>query len=212
MEAIDAIKQIYNNGQSLPILETFYTLQGEGFNAGKPVFFIRIAGCSIGCPWCDTKESWRPYPHQLIDVEKIAQKAALYPAKALLVTGGEPLNYNLEPLTAAMKRLGIKTFIETTGTEPLSGQWDWICVSPKPFKKSLEQVVKYANELKIIIYSDSDFALAEEYAKIVSPDTHLFLQPEWSRKEIMLPKIVEYIKNNPQWRLSLQIHKYVGIP
>ena len=212
MKAISTIKQIYNNGQLLPIYETAYTLQGEGYHAGKPTFLIRIAGCDIGCPWCDTKSAWKPYPHQLTSVIDLAEKAAAFPAKSLLVTGGEPLNYNLEPLTSEMKHRNVKTYLETTGTQPLSGDWDWICVSPKPFKKSLPQVVKAANELKIIIYSDSDFLLAQEYANLIDTEkTLLFLQPEWSRKQTMLPKIIDFIKQNPQWRLSLQIHKYLGI-
>ncbi len=212
MKAIEAIRQIYDNGRLLPIYESYYTIQGEGFHTGKPTFFIRIAGCTIGCPWCDTKGSWRPYPHQLVPVEDLAVKAAALPAKSLLVTGGEPLTYNLEPLTQEMKKRGIKTYLETTGTEPLTGQWDWICVSPKPYKKSLPGVVRKANELKIVIYADSDFQLAEEYSRLVLPGTHLFLQPEWSRRQEVIPKIVEYVKQNPKWRISLQAHKYMGIP
>ncbi len=212
MKAIDEIKTLYQDGKLLPIYEEFYTLQGEGFNAGLAAYFIRIAGCSIGCPWCDSKGAWRPWPSQLTGIQEIINHALQTPTKALLVTGGEPFNYNLEPLTSLAHKHGIKTFVETTGTEPITGKWDWICVSPKPYKPSRDENLKLANELKIIIYQDQDFQLAEQYAQKVNPGTHLFLQAEWSRKEIMYPKIIDYIRNNPKWRLSVQMHKYLGIP
>ncbi len=212
MKAIDEIKSLYQDGQKLPVYEEFYTLQGEGFNMGLPTYFIRISGCSVGCPWCDSKGAWRPYPNQLKDIHEIITKAAATPAQSLLVTGGEPFNYNLEPLTTLAHKNNLKTYVETTGTEPITGQWDWICVSPKPYRPSRQDSLLLANELKIIIYEEKDFLLAEEYAEKVRPGTKLYLQAEWSRKELMYPRIVEYIKTNPQWRLSIQAHKYLGIP
>ncbi len=212
MKPIDEIKTLYQDGQLLPIYEEFYTLQGEGFNVGKAAYFIRISGCSIGCPWCDSKGAWRPWPQQLKDIKQIIQRASQAPAHALLVTGGEPFNYNLEPLTFLAHHKGLQTFVETTGTEPISGHWDWICVSPKPYRPARHENLALANELKIIIYQDTDFELAEYYASKVNKDTLLFLQAEWSRKEVMYPKIVDFIRQNPQWRLSVQVHKYVGIP
>ncbi len=212
MKAIDEIKTLYQDGQLLPIYEEFYTLQGEGFNVGKAAYFIRIAGCTIGCPWCDSKGAWLPYPRQLKDIKQIVDHAAATHSKALLVTGGEPFNYNLELLTQLAHDNGLKTFVETTGTEVITGQWDWICISPKPYRQSLDENLILANELKVIIYEDKDFELAQFYAQKVSPETHLFLQAEWSRKEIMYPRIIDYIRTHPQWRLSVQMHKYVGIP
>ncbi len=212
MKAIDEIKTLYQDGQLLPIYEEFYTLQGEGYNVGKAAYFIRIAGCNIGCPWCDSKGAWRPWPRQLKSIKQIIDRASQTPAKALLVTGGEPFNYNLEPLTLLAQHHNIQKFVDTTGTDSTTGQWDWICISPKPYRQALEKNLLLANELKVVIYQDTDFELAEYYAQRVRPDTHLFLQPEWSRKEIMYPKIVDYIRLHPHWRLSVQVHKYVGIP
>ena len=203
---------IFENGRKLPLIEDFYTLQGEGFHTGKAAYFIRIGGCDIGCYWCDTKYSWRADLNKLVSIEEIAAKAIQYPANSIVVTGGEPLMYNLDPLCNLLKKNNTKTFLETSGSHPLTGTWDWICLSPKPNNPPLPEILPLANELKIIIYEEKDFLWAEKYAKLVSPKCHLFLQPEWSRRKINTPKIVEYIKNNPKWRLSLQTHKYIGIP
>jgi len=213
MKLIEKIKQIYNNGNLLPIYEMFYTIQGEGFNSGKPVFLIRIAGCNIGCPWCDTKYAWKPSPNQLIEVERLINIASSYNAKSILITGGEPTLYNLEPLTAAAKTKNITTYLETSGTNLITGNWDWICLSPKPFKQPIDQAFEIANELKVIIYSENDFKFAEEMRKrLNSRKIPLYLQPEWSNREKIVPLIIDYIKENPQWRLSLQIHKILSIP
>ena len=212
MKSIEKIKTIYKNGQLLPIYEEFYTIQGEGYNVGIPAYMIRISGCSIGCAWCDSKGSWQPKTNQLQNITQIIKKAEQFPAKALLVTGGEPFNYNLEPLTLLAHKKNIKTNVETTGTEIITGKWDWICISPKPYKKTLDNNLLLANELKIIIYQEKDFYLVEEYAPKVKPQTYLFLQAEWSQKEKIYPLIVEYIRKHPQWRLSIQMHKYLGIP
>ncbi len=209
---IDEIKALYHDGKKLPLIEDFYTLQGEGFHMGRAAYFIRIGGCDIGCYWCDSKYSWRPDRDQLVDIETLVEKASSYPAKAIVVTGGEPLNYNLDPLCNLMKNNGITTYLETTGAYELSGQWDWICLSPKPNQPPKEEIIPLADELKVIIYEDSDFEFAEHYANKVKPGTHLFLQPEWSRHKENTPKIVEYIKENPKWRISIQAHKFMKIP
>ena len=203
---------IFENGRKLPLIEDFYTLQGEGYHTGKAAYFIRIGGCDIGCYWCDTKYSWRPDLNKLVSVEEIAAKAIKYPAKSIVITGGEPLMYNLDPLCAILKKNNIKTFLETSGSYQLTGKWDWICLSPKPNNPPLPEILPLANELKVIIYEEKDFLWAEKYAKLVSPECHLFLQPEWSRHKINTPIIIEYIKNNPKWQLSIQTHKYLKIP
>ena len=203
---------IPEDGTLLPLMEEFYTIQGEGFNTGKAAYFIRLGGCDVGCHWCDVKESWDAELHALTFANQIVENAAKYPSKAVVVTGGEPLIYNLDYLTAALKSKGIKTFIETSGAYPLSGQWDWICLSPKKFKAPVKQVAEKADELKVIVFNKSDFVFAEENAMLVSPDCKLYLQPEWSKRNEMTPLIVDYVMNNPQWEISLQTHKYLNIP
>lgn len=200
------------DGSRLPLMEAFYTIQGEGYHTGKAAFFIRLGGCDIGCHWCDVKESWDASLHPLTDTHRIVAEAATYPGKAVVVTGGEPLLYNLDYLCRELQSNGIQTFIETSGAYPLSGSWDWICLSPKKFKAPLPEVLSVAGELKVIVFNQSDFIWAEEHAHRVGPHTRLYLQPEWSRASQMMPLIVEYVKQNPKWQVSLQTHKYLNIP
>jgi 7-carboxy-7-deazaguanine synthase len=196
----------------LPVMESFYTLQGEGFHSGKAAYFIRLGGCDVGCVWCDVKESWDAEAHPQFRVEDIVNGALEYPGRLAVITGGEPLMYDLNELTAELKQKGFQTNIETSGAHPLSGDWDWICFSPKKFKAPLEEFYAVANELKVIVYNSSDFDFAEMHAAKVNPDCKLFLQVEWDRRERMMPSIVEYVKANPQWRVSIQTHKYMNIP
>ncbi len=203
---------IPEDGSLLPLMEEFYTIQGEGYNTGKAAYFIRLGGCDVGCHWCDVKESWDAELHALTAADQIVQNASQYPSKAIVVTGGEPLIYNLDYLTKGLQQKGFKTFIETSGAYPLSGNWDWICLSPKKFKAPVLEVAQKAHELKVIIFNKSDFEFAEHYAKQVSADCKLFLQPEWSKSKEMTPLIVEYVMANPQWEISLQTHKYLNIP
>lgn len=193
-------------------MESFYTLQGEGFHQGRAAYFIRLGGCDVGCVWCDVKESWDATIHPLQTIEQIVQEASKHPARLVVITGGEPLLHNLDELTAALKKEGFETNIETSGSSPLSGQWDWICLSPKKFKAPLPEVVPNANELKVVIFNKSDFAWAEKYAAQVSPECKLYLQPEWDKASTVLPLIIDYIKEHPEWELSLQIHKYINVP
>lgn len=193
-------------------MEAFYTIQGEGFHQGKAAYFIRLAGCDVGCFWCDVKESWDREKHPDLPLETIISDLRKTPANLAVITGGEPLMHNLDELTERLHTLGIQTNMETSGSHPLSGEWDWICLSPKKFKAPLPEVIQAANELKVIIYNQHDFKWAEKYAAMVSPNCKLYLQPEWSKHEEMVPQIVNYIKANPQWELSLQIHKYINVP
>ncbi|MEO6231341.1 MAG: 7-carboxy-7-deazaguanine synthase QueE [Ferruginibacter sp.] len=198
--------------QSLPVMEHFYTLQGEGFHQGKAAYFIRLGGCDVGCVWCDVKDSWDPSKHPKIAISDLVAFVAATPTKLVVITGGEPLMHNLTELTSALKEKGFETNIETSGAYPLSGTLDWICLSPKKFKFPLPEVVPFANELKVVIFNQSDFKWAEQYAAMVSPECKLFLQPEWDKAATITPVIIEYIKENPQWELSLQIHKYINVP
>ncbi|MBC7903990.1 MAG: 7-carboxy-7-deazaguanine synthase QueE [Gemmatimonadaceae bacterium] len=193
-------------------MEAFYTIQGEGFHQGRAAYFIRLAGCDVGCVWCDVKESWRMDAHPRLPLSEIVGEAAKHPARLAVVTGGEPLMHQLNPLTEMLHSQGFETNIETSGSWPLSGNWDWICLSPKKFKSPLPDVLDKANELKVVIYNRSDFAWAEKHAAFVSPGCKLYLQPEWSRAEEMVPLIVDFIKSHPEWELSLQVHKYINVP
>lgn len=198
---------------SLPVMEQFYTLQGEGIHQGRAAYFIRLGGCDVGCVWCDVKESWDEAEHPRISINELIDALQTATKKGLVViTGGEPLMHDLSILTQKLQSLGYETSIETSGAHPLSGSWNNICLSPKKFKQPLPEILEKANELKIIIYNKSDFEWAEEYASKVSEKCQLFLQPEWSKKETMLPLMISYIKNHPKWHLSLQIHKYINIP
>lgn len=210
-----------NKIQSLPVMESFYTLQGEGYHQGRAAYFIRLGGCDVGCVWCDVKESWDESKHPGFTIEEIVSKTIKettnqQPATSnkpiVVITGGEPLMHNLDTLTSALHEAGFHTNIETSGSHPLSGDWDWICLSPKKFKKPLEEICPKANELKVVIFNKHDFSWADEYAAKVSPSCKLYLQPEWDKAAEMTPLIIEYIKANPQWELSLQIHKYINVP
>ena len=197
---------------SLPVMEDFYTLQGEGFHQGKAAYFIRLGGCDVGCVWCDVKDSWDAERHPKLKVENLKLKVKETPAEIVVVTGGEPLMHDLAELTKELQFAGLKTHIETSGAHPLSGTWDWICLSPKKFKAPLPGIAPLANELKIVVFNKSDFDWAEKYAALVSPSCKLFLQPEWDKAAEITPLIIEYIKAHPQWELSLQIHKYINVP
>jgi organic radical activating enzyme len=207
-EQIELIKQ----GRLLPLMEEFYSLQGEGANTGKPAYFIRLGGCDVGCYWCDVKESWNPEIHALTPINDIISHILACKARAVVVTGGEPLIYNLDAFCKAVKNSGITTYLETSGSYPLSGEWDWICLSPKRKKRPLSHIFNKADELKVIILDDLDFKWAEECSAEVGDGCFRFLQPEWSRRNMITPKIIDYIMNHPEWRISLQSHKYLGIP
>ncbi len=196
----------------LPLMEAFYTLQGEGYHSGKAAYFIRLGGCDVGCVWCDVKESWDVDAHPKVSIETIVEEALRYPARMAVVTGGEPLMHNLEQLTEALQASGFHTNIETSGAHPMSGRWDWVCFSPKKFKAPHPSVYAQANELKVIVYNKTDFEFAEQHAALVNEKCVLLLQPEWSRVQEMTPLIVDYVKQHPQWRVSLQTHKYMDIP
>ena len=198
-------------GVMLPLMEEFYTIQGEGYHTGTAAYFIRVGGCDVGCHWCDVKESWNAELHPPTHVDAIVANAAKY-AKTIVVSGGEPLTWDMGPLTAKLRENDLKIHIETSGAYPLSGSWDWICLSPKKTKLPVDDVYRYAHELKMIIHNKHDFIFAEEQAQKVNPNAILFLQPEWSKKEEMTPLIVDYVMNNPKWRVSLQTHKYLNIP
>jgi len=196
----------------LPLMEDFYTIQGEGYYQGHAAYFIRLGGCDVGCVWCDVKESWDASTHSLTSIETMVDKARQSGAPMAVVTGGEPAMYDLFPLTQALQTAGLKTNIETSGAYALTGTWDWICFSPKKFKKPHSSIYALADELKVVVYHPSDLAWAEEHAMEVNPSCELFLQPEWSREKEMLPLIIDYIKQYPRWKVSLQIHKYMNIP
>lgn len=200
------------NGRVLPLMEEFYTIQGEGYNTGKAAYFIRLGGCDVGCHWCDVKESWNAELHPLTNTEHIIENALKYPAKAVVVTGGEPLIYNLDYLTSELKKRNVETFLETSGAYKLTGYWNWICLSPKKTAHPLDEAFLKANELKVIIYNTHDFKWAEQNAVKVSRSCKLYLQPEWSRSAELMPAIVEYVKANPKWNVSLQTHKFMNIP
>ena len=193
-------------------MEAFYTLQGEGFHQGKAAYFIRLGGCDVGCFWCDVKESWDSRIHPQIPIKEIVSAASMKEGRLAVVTGGEPLLHNLDELTAQLHDVGFQTNIETSGSSPLSGYWDWICLSPKKFKAPLPEVLARTNELKVVIYNKHDFKWAEQQALQTSEQCRLYLQPEWSKAPEMTSLIVDYIKENPQWQLSIQMHKYINVP
>ncbi|MFN8267496.1 MAG: 7-carboxy-7-deazaguanine synthase QueE [Chitinophagales bacterium] len=201
-----------NTQTHIPIMEHFYTIQGEGFYSGQAAYFIRLAGCDVGCVWCDVKESWTVADNQWTAIEVLVKEALKYPARLVVITGGEPLMYDLSALTSALKKNGFQINIETSGAYPISGQLDWICVSPKKFKAPLPEVLAKANELKCIIFHKSDFDFAEKNRQLTSKNCTLYLQTEWSKKEQMMSLIVEYVKEHPEWQISVQTHKYMDIP
>ena len=198
--------------QSYPVMELFYSLQGEGYHQGKAAFFIRLAGCDVGCVWCDVKDSWDASKHPVLSVEEIVAAAAAHPSRIAIVTGGEPLLHQLDPLTTALKAAGFQTHIETSGSSPMSGSWDWVCLSPKKFKAPLPESVKAADELKVVVFNKSDFDWANSFVNDVNTDCKKYLQPEWDKSDAMTPLVIEYIKQDPSWELSAQLHKYIQVP
>ena len=205
-------QQLLDSGEHLPLMEEFYTIQGEGFNTGQAAYFIRLGGCDVGCHWCDVKESWDASLHPLTPIRDIVDKASSFPAKAVVMTGGEPLLYNLEPLCSMLHEQGIRIFLETSGAYPVSGSFDWICVSPKKFKSPRKDMLAIADELKVIVFNKQDFDWAAEHTTFLKSNCLHYLQPEWSKASILMPEIVEFVKMNPQWKISLQTHKYMHIP
>ncbi len=204
---------IENISETLPVMESFYTIQGEGFFTGTAAYFIRLGGCDVGCHWCDVKESWDANLHPKLSIRTIVENAVEFVGRTAVITGGEPLMHNLDSLTSALKASGFQTNIETSGvSEQVTGHWDWICFSPKKFKKPNEAIYQKANELKVIVYNASDFEFAESHAAKVSAECKLYLQPEWSKHDQVLPAIIDYIKANPKWKMSLQTHKFMNIP
>ena len=202
---------LVNKGEMLPLMEEFYTIQGEGYHTGTAAYFIRVGGCDVGCHWCDVKESWNADLHPPTSVEAIVANAQKH-AKTIVITGGEPLTWDMNPLTSQLKNAGLHVHIETSGAYDVTGTWDWFCLSPKKNKLPVESAYAIANELKVIIHNKHDFIFAEEQAEKTNKNAILFLQPEWSKKEEMTPLIVEYVMKNPKWRVSLQTHKYLNIP
>jgi 7-carboxy-7-deazaguanine synthase len=204
--------ELISDGSVLPVVEEFFSLQGEGFQTGRAAYFIRLGGCDIGCSWCDSRFSWNPKVHPMVETETIINRVIESGADSVVVTGGEPLMWSLDLLCDGLKRKNISTFIETSGAYPLTGNWNWICLSPKKNMPPMDEICKVADELKVIIQGKSDFEWAEKYHKLVNSGCRLYLQPEWSRFENIVPEIVEYIKKNTMWRISLQVHKYMHIP
>ncbi len=205
-------EKLLDDGRLLPLMEEFYTIQGEGYNTGEAAWFIRIGGCDVGCRWCDVKESWNPDLHPLTSTDEIVKNAAAQPSKAVGGTGGEPLIYNMDYLCDELKKHNIRTYLETSGAYPMSGQWDWICLSPKKNMAPVGDITQRADELKVIIFNDSDIAWAGKFADLVHEGCRLYLQPEWSRAKYMTPVIIDYVKKNPKWKISLQSHKFMHIP
>lgn len=193
-------------------MEDFYTIQGEGHYQGYAAYFLRVGGCDVGCVWCDVKESWPAGDHPKVDISEMTRRAKESGTNIVVVTGGEPAMYDLSQLTSELKGTGLRTHIETSGAYPISGDWDWVCLSPKKFKAPYITSYAKADELKVIVYNKSDFEWAEKQAAGVRSSCKLFLQPEWSKEKEMLPLIIEYVKSNPRWRISLQVHKYMNIP
>lgn len=212
MESRETIFEQLNGGEYLPLVESFYTIQGEGYNTGKPAYFIRLGGCDVGCSWCDAKETWNPKRFPPVSTIEIVNKAISHPAKAMVITGGEPLKYPLDILCNLLKEHNLEIFLETSGSEPLSGRFDWVCLSPKKNKHPLKENYQFANELKVIIQYPDDFEWAEYNKQKVGKNCKLYLQPEWSKMEQILPIIIEYVKAHPEWSISLQSHKFMRIP
>jgi len=200
------------SSQSLPLMEHFYTIQGEGFHTGRAAYFLRLGGCDVSCVWCDVKDSWDANAHPQVEIETMLQYIKEAKAQMAVITGGEPLLHHLDELTQLLHQNNIETNIETSGSSPLSGKWDWICLSPKKFKAPLLEVIEKANELKIVIFNKTDFEWAEKYATLVNEKCILYLQPEWDKSSQMLPQIIDYVKQNPKWKISLQTHKFMQIP
>lgn len=203
---------LIEEGLELPVMEEFYSLQGEGYHTGKPAYFLRVGGCDVGCFFCDVKESWDAEKHPLVKTDEVIARILENPSRAVVVTGGEPLKYNLNYLCTELHKHGVSLFIETSGSEMLTGSWEWICLSPKKDAPPRKEILKLANELKVIIFDEDDFRWAEEYAEKVNPTCILYLQPEWSNVNQMMQSIVDYALEHPKWRVSIQSHKYMRIP
>jgi 7-carboxy-7-deazaguanine synthase len=212
IELTDINQELLSEGKMLPLMEEFYTIQGEGFHSGKSAYFIRVGGCDVGCHWCDVKESWDASLHPLTNTDIIVENASKHPGKAVVVTGGEPSMYNMNYITKQLKVKGIQTFIETSGAYKLTGEWDWVCLSPKKTSPPKPENYPLADELKIIVHNKSDFEWAEKHAALVKDNCKLYLQPEWSKSKEMMPLIVDYVMSHPKWNVSLQTHKYMNIP
>ena len=208
----DLHKTSLDGGEFLPIMEKFYTIQGEGFHTGKAAYFIRIGGCDVGCHWCDVKESWDASIHPLVEVKSLLNELFNYPTRTIVITGGEPLQFNLNPLSDLLRTNGFRLHLETSGAFEFSGEWNWVCLSPKKNSPPKTASFAKADELKVIVYNNHDFIWAEENSSLVSSSCKLYLQPEWSRRDEMTPKIIDYVKRNPKWSISLQTHKFLNIP
>ncbi|RRO13367.1 7-carboxy-7-deazaguanine synthase QueE [Flavobacteriaceae bacterium 14752] len=207
----DQLQTLVHKGEYLPLMEAFYTIQGEGHHTGTAAYFIRIGGCDVGCHWCDVKESWNPEIHPPTDIKKIINDATQY-SDTIVITGGEPLTWDMTKLTQGLKAKGMNIHIETSGAYPITGVWDWICLSPKKIKLPQPEIYKRADELKVIIFNKHDFKFAEQQAEKLETEALLYLQPEWSVREKMMPQIVDYVMKHPKWKISLQTHKYLRIP
>lgn len=205
-------KLSFDTAKEIPVMERFHTLQGEGAHTGCSAFFIRLAGCDVGCVWCDVKESWTAAPEQLMPIAELVKEALAQPCAFVVITGGEPCIYELGPLTKALREAGLQTHIETSGAYPLSGDWHWICFSPKKFKAPLPEFYEKAHELKTVIFNKSDLAWTAQHAEKMHANAQIFLQPEWSKREQMVPLIIEEVKRDPRKRISVQTHKYLNIP
>lgn len=205
------MKSALDQGLVVPLMEAFYTIQGEGYHKGTAAYFVRIGGCDVGCHWCDVKESWDAEKHPPTSIKTIISQAKKH-SDTIVVTGGEPLMWDMNPLTKSLKEVGLQTHIETSGAYPLTGHWDWVCLSPKKRMLPLPDIYTQAHELKVIVYNQSDLDFAEEQAVKVGANCKLFLQPEWSRRDSAMPLIVDYVMKHPQWKVSLQTHKYLNIP
>jgi len=195
-----------------PVMEHFYTLQGEGAFMGHAAYFIRLGGCDVGCVWCDVKDSWPIDAHPKMAVQEIVAAASAFPGRLAVITGGEPTMHDLLPLTTALKASGFRTHIETSGSAPLTGVWDWVTLSPKKFKAPLESNIVFASELKVVVFNKSDFEWAEKYKSLVSANCKLYLQVEWGKVDANTQMIIDYILEHPEWHLTMQTHKYLNIP
>ena len=205
------VNKLVESGNMLPLMEEFYTIQGEGYHKGTAAYFVRIGGCDVGCHWCDVQESWNAKLHPPTETKKIVESASAA-SNTVVVTGGEPLTWDMGPLTSQFKEKGMQVHIETSGAYKLTGEWDWICLSPKKIKLPKGRIYDVAHELKVIVFNKDDFKFAEDQAAKVNSDCILYLQPEWSNREKMIPLMVDYVMQNPKWKISLQTHKYLNIP
>ena len=206
------LKQQLQSGEFLPIMEDFYTIQGEGHHTGAPAYFIRIGGCDVGCHWCDVKESWNADIHPVKSIDEVIARACAQPARTVVLTGGEPSTYQLGPITQKLKDNGFKVHLETSGSYELTGTFDWICLSPKKTVPPLQEIYQRADELKVIVHNSNDIKWAVQQSEHLNPSCHLYLQPEWGKKDVAMPMIIDFVKDNPAWKISLQSHKYMRIP